>query len=954
MNFKKFLLNKKLSIAKFFLTTFFVFLISFLPIFAHALSLFSIGDFTKKAVDKIFEGAVSFVVVIVTIAIIAFSAIVLFLANVYYGICGLLLNWVTIGKLARSISFTRGGVVDVGLEVTTALANIFIVFILIIIAYATIFRKQTYSMERTLPVLVIVALLINFAPTLCGVVIDFTNAFTNYFIANPARPMGGFSGALERFKVQIQGIGGQAKEMIAKFVKSPTSAEVIGYNSAEILGLILGHIFFNLLAGTVLLLFTLLFFLRIIAIWILVILSPLAFASAVIPTTRRMIFDRWINQFLQWSFVGITGGFFLYLADVLMRMLPEEKLDTALTPTLSGGLHNLAFLFPYLVPVAFAYIGFIATLQTGAVGAKMATTLGVKVAGAIRGAVVKKPLKGVGKRVGEGLERRFKVRERAGRVAEWARKTPVIRHAAKIGITKPLETYVARTRAEILNASKEADKFPAEINIEHVVFKTATGREAVGKLYNAIVEKGQGQTYWDVFKKRLNVKSDEELLRHPTFRKETEELLRLAFAAGLGSDIVRRDPRLAAVLAGKRGTGFNFEDTATKEEAIRKVVNEMRPRYLSDTPTEAFEDKDVVKAFAELKGIDMYRSAIREVKGFVPTFMKSLDEVYAEFVAEKQRQGITNKEEIDREFAEKFGNYFRAIRHDYLKSEGMTAPAGFSEKIASELGVLTRKEAPKEPFKSEIEKKEAEERLYNIRREIEMRRTDLERAQRQGREEEARRIETELSRLEEERKLLEQRLKAPVEAPKAFSTRDELYNAVKERNKLVDRRRRLEADKRQFENLGRIEEAEKIDKEIKEIEKREKELTERINATRRLFESLQKAQEESQKKIQTLRERISEAKKKGLSRDSIELLRRELREEEYRQKEIQERIEALRPKEKVRFRKRRRISEVLGIKKEAPKKEKPEDVGEAKAEEREIKGKETPPDVGEAGTEERE
>jgi hypothetical protein len=66
----------------------------------------------------------------------------------------------------------------------------------------------------------------------------------------------------------------------------------------------------------------LLFLARVIALWILAILAPIAFASYVLPATRKW-WTQWWQQLIQWSIIGIPIAFFLYISSNLLAKLQD-------------------------------------------------------------------------------------------------------------------------------------------------------------------------------------------------------------------------------------------------------------------------------------------------------------------------------------------------------------------------------------------------------------------------------------------------------------------------------------------------------------------------------------------------------------------------------------------------------------------------------------------------------
>jgi len=76
---------------------------------------------------------------------------------------------------------TTTSVVTVGWGITRDFANMFFILILLGIALDFILFNS-FGVKRALPTLILVALLINFSLPLAGVVIDFANVFTAYFM----------------------------------------------------------------------------------------------------------------------------------------------------------------------------------------------------------------------------------------------------------------------------------------------------------------------------------------------------------------------------------------------------------------------------------------------------------------------------------------------------------------------------------------------------------------------------------------------------------------------------------------------------------------------------------------------------------------------------------------------------------------------------------------------------
>jgi len=304
-------------------------------------------------------GAITFIPN-VFLALIVYIVVVL--TALFAGFAGLILNWV-ISPNFIALSYTRPGyniaagenpVIAIGLGITQGFVNMLLVLILVYIALATILRLAGYQTQKLLVTFVIVALLVNFSPLICGLIVDATNIIMHFFLR------------------ELTGVAN-----LVNSLKSIKDVAIAGWDwttfkvtrQIELVMSLVALAVFNLFSALALLLFASIFMLRYIAIWILVILSPLAFACYILPATKRF-FDMWWHQFIQWSIVGITAGFFLYLGEQIVSFAP-----TMYGTPPPGAFPLGAAILPYLVPLAFLYIGLIVGLQSAAFGATAAISL---------------------------------------------------------------------------------------------------------------------------------------------------------------------------------------------------------------------------------------------------------------------------------------------------------------------------------------------------------------------------------------------------------------------------------------------------------------------------------------------------------------------------------------------------------------------------------------------------
>lgn len=273
-------------------------------------------------------------------------------------------------------------IIGMGLDITQHFVNLLLVVILVYIALSIALRIGEHDAKKIFPKLIIIALLVNFAPVLCGLIVDASNIIMNYFLG-PIK--GGVSGVLtqvapfaDSVKKAIWGAGGEIA------------------NRMGVLALAGAMIFLNLGTALAFFLFAGLFIFRYVALWVLVILSPLAFVFWILPTTEKL-WKMWWNNFIQWSIIGIPIAFFLYLALGSFSVLSTVFVANIEAPAIeSAALGIFNQLFPFFIVIIFLALGFLIGLSTSAMGAEVIIK-GGKAAGMV-----------AGKRMGKGAWRTTK------------------------------------------------------------------------------------------------------------------------------------------------------------------------------------------------------------------------------------------------------------------------------------------------------------------------------------------------------------------------------------------------------------------------------------------------------------------------------------------------------------------------------------------------------------------
>lgn len=236
-----------------------------------------------------------------------------------------LLNWLSVALLLLAVTTLKtvmafvlqaaytplgageGSSITVAWEVVRDFTNMLFILILIAIAIGTMlmnFRISLPGQEKMGPGLLvkffIVATLINFTPLLTGIVIDISNVLTKFFFDVAA----GGSNAFITFNPFTTSAG----DWEPTFNLDVAAGLAMQYGVAFI---------FNLVASLVLLTVAALLIVRVLALWLLVIFSPLAFAASILPQTKDY-FGRWSSQFLQWAILPVPIGLFLWIAALIL------------------------------------------------------------------------------------------------------------------------------------------------------------------------------------------------------------------------------------------------------------------------------------------------------------------------------------------------------------------------------------------------------------------------------------------------------------------------------------------------------------------------------------------------------------------------------------------------------------------------------------------------------------
>ncbi len=214
--------------------------------------------------------------------------------------------------IAQYNNFIGSEAVIRGWSMVRDLANMFFVVILLIIAFATILRIEKYNYKKWLPKLVLMAVLINFSKTICGLMIDVAQVVMLSFV-NSFKNIGGTNISHMLGISQWAKLGSEGGEI----------GEGTRLNNWDIIAAYFLALVYVVISIVVIGAMLMVLVMRIIMIWIYVILSPLAFLLGSFPGGQGYA-SKWWNEFTNNLIIGPVLAFFIWLSFV------------AIPPSLSG------------------------------------------------------------------------------------------------------------------------------------------------------------------------------------------------------------------------------------------------------------------------------------------------------------------------------------------------------------------------------------------------------------------------------------------------------------------------------------------------------------------------------------------------------------------------------------------------------------------------------------------
>jgi len=650
--------------------------------------------------------------------VISFATALIIIFGISFGFvysANAILGWVTSPGFVTT-TIRDNVLVREGWTVVRDFTNLFFILVLVWIGIAVALRIKEYQATKALPRLVIVALLINFTPVICGVIIDASNIFMNFFLT---------AGTLGNNRLlNVANLSGQM--LVGQIGNLWGFWESL--KSGALFFQLLFVVAFNFIAGFVMLVMAMLFLVRHIALWVLVILAPLAFFMWILPETQRY-WRMWWQQFIQWCLVGVGGAFFLFLTQVMI-----QNLDNLISTTQIQGDQvflsaQVTAVLHYSVPLVLLLMGFFITTQTAPMGAKIITGFAQK-------QFKKMPsrLKKVGgwgaRKAGEKYEKlgpveraQEKARERARERLEWKAQKPSswisargerlrrMKEAVLMPTWRARRIAVKGTEQEIKNFDKLLEKYKkfetTEARLATLTKKRLSSTEKAA-IIRAMFEKGEidkiSKGTLEEFMKKDILKVAEPVRKRITQaipdiaekeRQRLEQAYNMAVAKGnkeKAKEILEEEKRKGILITEK-----DLEKGYTN--MIEKIVGEAGPKEIENFSKELIKSKEARAAIHKFwSGREVSKAIEKFGRTFLDLFQQDVNETGAEFYKKHNPR------------------LYRYLRSNAAQNLGLEAPLSEQERKEKSIspppsfhggqnwGILSEEE--KEKMKQEIQKRE--------------------------------------------------------------------------------------------------------------------------------------------------------------------------------------------------------------------------------------------------------
>jgi hypothetical protein len=422
----------------------------------------------------------------------------------------------TLGQLANTR--TNDAPVAVGWRLSRDIVNLFLIFILLYIAIATILQVPGYGYKELLATLIIIAFLVNFSLVICKMIIDASNILALEFLNKFAGP---------NREILIADRFMQAFE-VTRIDQPPNN--LANFDSGKILLVYIFGAAIMLIGGFIFLVGAVLLLIRLVMLALLMILAPLAFAAMILPATKGYA-SKWWSYLFNQAFFAPTFLFMIYFAAMVANSGFLQRAVSGNTAMQSFGNYfdpqllsaagvtqpvgNFAFFVNFILVAIFLIASIVIAKMMGAMGADV-TMRGLKKVGLKAQGYAGR----VSKRYAAGTAEAIMASE--GKAARFIKKVPLV--------SRGLARVTVAGRKEVADYEKKYDSY-SDASLKQLHQQIGTNRSARMAIMN-------------ILSKRGNLKEEGAFTG-----QQIKQTLRYSQSLGLQKevkDIIRQKPELAS------------------------------------------------------------------------------------------------------------------------------------------------------------------------------------------------------------------------------------------------------------------------------------------------------------------------------------------------------------------------------------------------------------------------
>lgn len=186
--------------------------------------------------------------------------------------------------------------------------NIFFIATLIIVGLGTLLQMSSYNLKSVLPRFVIAALLVNFSLAISQAILGVADTFQAQFL--------GSGGASPQSTIILQNLAYRLMVAPLANITSSSAAALTGVAAAVITEFI--YFLIALVAVFVFVALTAFLVIRIIALWLLLMSSPIAYAASVVPIQSiKKASSQWWSNFLKYAFFTPIIALLLHICGLM-------------------------------------------------------------------------------------------------------------------------------------------------------------------------------------------------------------------------------------------------------------------------------------------------------------------------------------------------------------------------------------------------------------------------------------------------------------------------------------------------------------------------------------------------------------------------------------------------------------------------------------------------------------